>query len=67
MKVDLEAEFHKKMDKVMTRKARTGKESESQSILISGMSKISVPINTHFIRNILGVISYTGFSEKVRF
>ena len=25
MKVDLEAEFHKKMDKVMTRKARTGK------------------------------------------
>ena len=25
MKVDLEAEFHKKMDRVMTRKARTGK------------------------------------------
>ena len=25
MNVDLEAEFHKKMDKVMTRKARTGK------------------------------------------
>ena len=25
MEVDLEAEFHKKMDKVMTRKARTGK------------------------------------------
>ena len=25
MKVDLEDEFHKKMDKVMTRKARTGK------------------------------------------
>jgi len=25
MHVDLEAEFHKKMDKVMTRKARTGK------------------------------------------
>ena len=25
MKVDLEAEFHRKMDKVMTRKARTGK------------------------------------------
>ena len=25
MNVDLEAEFHRKMDKVMTRKARTGK------------------------------------------
>ena len=25
MEVDLEGEFHKKMDRVMTRKARTGK------------------------------------------